>query len=155
MGKSRVRRLREQAKEYGYLKEDGTSGAITPPPYPEALFPDPVDGRSLKISDPHKLLARHHAWIRECLETGWHLVSVFEELPVNGISRSSFYRYLERHKLTRLGKKDRGVILEIIHQPGEALILDWGSTDSPADVNGDGIVAVADLIAVIVEWGPC
>jgi hypothetical protein len=40
------------------------------------------------------------------------------------------------------------------------LIAEWGLTDSPADISGadgtpDGIVNVADLLALIAAWGPC
>ena len=31
----------------------------------------------------------------------------------------------------------------------------WGNAGGPADVNGDGIVNVADLLAVVDAWGPC
>jgi transposase len=86
-----------------------------------------VDGRSLRVSEAYRLLAPHAAWIRERLEAGWHAGTVFEELPeeLKEVSRSSFYRYLERHELNRLGERDR-VVPEIRHAPGEALILDWG-----------------------------
>jgi hypothetical protein len=35
------------------------------------------------------------------------------------------------------------------------VILSWGQTDVPADINGSGVVDVDDLIAVILNWGPC
>lgn len=126
VSKTRIRVLREKAKEYGYLTEEGSGGAVALPPYPMAVFPDPVDKRSLKVSPPHQLLEPHRAWIEDRLRAGWHAVTVFEELPVQGIGRSSFYRYLEGHKLNRLGEEYRGAIPEIIHQPGEALLVDWG-----------------------------
>lgn len=127
VAKRRIRALRERAKVQGYLEEDGQRGPTALPPYPEAIFPDPVDGRSLRVSEAYRLLAPHEAWIRERLEAGWHAVTVFEELPeeLKEVSRSSFYRYLERHALNRLGERDR-VVPEIRHAPGEALILDWG-----------------------------
>jgi transposase len=125
VGKRRIRKLRIRAMEFGYLKEDGGKGSVVLPAYPEALFPDGVDGRSLRLSESHQHLKEHHEWIREHLAAGWHAVTVFEELPVNGIARSSFYRYLDRYELNRLGESYR-VVSEIIHRPGEALILDWG-----------------------------
>jgi transposase len=125
IAKRRIRALRERAKKYGYLEEGGKAGRVGLPPYPEAIFPDPVDGRTLRLSEGHQLLEPHRLWIRERLEAGWHAVTVFEELPVQGVSRSSFYRFLERHKLNRLGESYR-VVPEIRHQPGEALLLDWG-----------------------------
>jgi hypothetical protein len=36
-----------------------------------------------------------------------------------------------------------------------AVIDQWGSNDSPADINGDGIVNVADLLLIIDGWGDC
>lgn len=125
VGKKRVRQLREQAKEYGYLDEGGKAGSVALPAYPEAVFPALVDGRALRLSDSHQLLKPHHEWIKERLEAGWHSVTVWEELPASGVKRSSFYRYLERHALNRLGQSYR-VVPEIVHKPGEALILDWG-----------------------------
>lgn len=125
VSKRRVRRLREQANEYGYLSEQGRKGSVEVAPYPEALFPEPVDGRSLRISEAHELLEQHRSWMEERLTAGWHRVTVFEELPVS-VSRSSFYRYLERSKLNRLGESTRRVVPEIVHRPGEALIVDWG-----------------------------
>lgn len=125
ISRERIRNLREQAKEYGYLRPDGTRGAVSLPPYPEVLFPEPTDGRRMKVSAAHRALTPHRAWIEERLQAGWHSVTVWEELPVQ-VNRSSFYRYLEREKLNRIGETYRRVIPEIIHQPGEALILDWG-----------------------------
>lgn len=132
-GKRRVRMLCKKAKQYGYLKEDGTRGTVALPPYPEPIFPDPADKRSLKASPQDPLLEPHRAWMEERLRAGWHAVTVFEELPVKGIGRSSFYRYLDRYQLNRLGEEDRGVIPEIIHQPGEALLVDWGKLCSVVD----------------------
>jgi len=125
VSKTRVRRLREQAKEYGYLTEEGRQGENKLPCYPETIFPEVADGRTLKLSESHQKLKLEHEWILERLEGGWHAVTVYEELPIPGITRSSFYRYLERYKLNRLGQNYR-VIPEIVHRPGEALILDWG-----------------------------
>jgi hypothetical protein len=36
-----------------------------------------------------------------------------------------------------------------------ALIAGWGGNDPSHDLNGDGIVGVADLLAMIAAWGPC
>ena len=118
--KKRIKRIREQAQRYGYL-----DGGVPLPPYPQALFPDVVDGRTVKVSAPDILLTPHIDWIKERLEVGWHPITVFEEMPVK-ISRSSFYRFLNRHALHDLGRHIRNVIPEIVHQPGEALLLDWG-----------------------------
>jgi transposase len=125
VAKRRIRGVRGKAVEHGYLDADGTPGSVALPAYPEALFPDTVDGRRLRLSESHQVLEPHHDWIREHLQAGWHAVTVFEELPVEGVSRSSFYRFLERHQLNRLGESYR-VVPEIRHAPGEALLLDWG-----------------------------
>ena len=31
----------------------------------------------------------------------------------------------------------------------------WGATSGPEDINGDGIVNVLDLLEVLAAWGPC
>ncbi len=36
-----------------------------------------------------------------------------------------------------------------------AVIDQWGLTNSPADLNEDGIVDVSDLLMVVGNWGPC
>lgn len=119
VGKARIRQVRSQAVEAGYL--DGSPLA----PYPEALFPDPVDGRSTRSSDPDRALAEHKAWITDRLQVGWHAITVFEELPVK-VARSSFYRFLARHELEPRRHRQLHAIPEIIHKPGEALLVDWG-----------------------------
>lgn len=126
VGKSRIRELRVRASGAGYIGPDGGPGSIALPPYPEVIFPDVEDKRRQKTSEGIELLGSCHAWIEERLKAGWHAVTVFEELPVTGVSRSSFYRYMVRHKLNRLGEEYRGAVVEIIHKPGEALLVDWG-----------------------------
>lgn len=126
VGKNRIRDLRRRAVAAGYITTDGRRGEAALPPYPESVFPDPEDRRSLKSSDAIELLDPHRAWLEDRLKAGWHAVTVFEELPVTGVTRSSFYRYLVRHKLNRLGEEYRGAVTEIIHKPGEALLVDWG-----------------------------
>lgn len=132
VGKKRVRTLCERAKEYGYLDKDGKPGQVPLPPYPEAIFPDKVDGRTLKLSDSHRLLKEYRPWIEERLLAGWHAVTVFEELPIKTISRSSFYRYLKGEKLNCISESHR-IVPEIIHKPGEALVVDWGKLRSVID----------------------
>lgn len=121
VGKNRVSHIKEKAREYGYL--DG----ITPiPPFPEAIFPDPVDGRSLKTSEADLQLQGQRQWIEDRLQAGWQPITIFEELPVN-TGRSSFYRFLHRHKLIDIGGNARKALIEeIIYAPAEALIVDWG-----------------------------
>jgi predicted outer membrane repeat protein len=36
-----------------------------------------------------------------------------------------------------------------------AVIAAWGQSDSPADINGDGTVDVADILEIVANWGPC
>lgn len=134
VSKKRVKELRRLAWKYGYLDRGGGPGAVALPAYPEAVFPDRADGRSQKMSEEHLKLDVVRDWIKERLEVGWQPVTVFEELPatLSDVSRSSFYRYLARGGLTRLGKHYR-VIHEIVHEPGEALIVDWGKLCSAID----------------------
>jgi len=36
-----------------------------------------------------------------------------------------------------------------------AVLAAWGQSDVPEDINGDGIVDVLDLLEVLTAWGPC
>ena len=127
VGRNRVSHIREMAREYGYL--DGNTPI---PPYHEALFTDPLDVRSLQKSEADMQLQGQRPWIEDRLQAGWQPISIYEELPARNeflirIGRSSFYRFLHRYKLTSLGEEARRKIVgEIIHTPGEALIIDWG-----------------------------
>lgn len=78
VGKNRVSHIKEKAREYGYL--DGTTPI---PPFPEAIFPDPADGRSLKTSEADLQLQEQRQWIEDRLRAGWQPITIFEELPVN------------------------------------------------------------------------
>lgn len=119
IGDRKVKRIREQAESFGYLTG-------TPlPPFPEAVFPDPVDGRCLKSSEVDGALLQRKDWVQDRLGAGWRPITVFEELDMP-VARASFYRFLHRHGLFSVGKHYRRVIPEIVHQPGEALQLDWG-----------------------------
>lgn len=129
VGKRRVREVREKAIVHGYLSADGKSlGSAVPPLAPLPLFPDPQDGRTLKVSPQEVMLSGRLEWVRERLLAGWSPITIFEELEIQDVGRSSFYRFLDRHSLHDLGKSYRGssLIAPIIHEPGEALILDWG-----------------------------
>lgn len=158
VGKKRVRCLRERAKEYGYLDAKGKPGAAALPPYPEAIFPESIDGRTIQPSEPQQLLALHRPWIAERLQAGWHAVTVFEELPVK-VNRSSFYRYLERENLNKIGVSFR-VVPEIIHRSGEALLLDWGKLRTVIDADGrkrtlwmfTGILGYSRYLMVRLVW---
>jgi len=120
VGKRRVRETLELAARAGYL--DGT---VEVPKYPEALFPDFVDKRSSKHSANWKLLEAQLPWIKERVELGWHAVTILEELKIPA-HRSSFYRFLKKYKLNDKTLKNSRVVPEIVHSPGEALLIDWG-----------------------------
>jgi hypothetical protein len=118
VGKKRIKKVHDLAKALGYL--DGRPL----PPYPESIFDPPAPGVSGPISIPDQVLLEHRQWIKDRLELDWKKVTILEELPVK-VSPSSFYRFMKRHKLHE-GTTILRVIPEIIHAPGESLILDWG-----------------------------
>lgn len=121
MGRSKVAHIREKARTYGYL-----DGSKPIPPYPEPLFPDPVDGRSLQTSESDQKLQKHINCIKDRLEAGWQPVTILEELPEK-VNKSSFYRFLHRHNLYSTGEDNRRKLKnEIIYPSGEALLVDWG-----------------------------
>lgn len=126
-GDRRVRRVRDKAQAYGYL-----TGQVPLPPYPEALFPDPVDGRSERENANDILLLGKRDWLAERLTAGWRPITIFEELGIS-ISRSSFYRFLHRHQMYTLGRSYRRVVPEIVHVAGESLLLDWGKLRDVVD----------------------
>lgn len=132
VSKRRIRFLREKALAQGYLSTEGGPGTVALPPYPAGLFSDTVDRRSDRESQTDKLLEGRKEWIRERLADGWHAVSVYEELKDDQVSRSSFYRYLERHQLGPTDERPR-VLVEIVHRPGEAILLDWGKLRDAVD----------------------
>lgn len=162
VGRERVRSLRAEAVRLGYLAEGGGKGAVALPAYPEAVFPEPEKATPLRPSAAEELLTPIHGWMRERLLSGWHSVTLFEELPVVGVSRSSFYRYLERHKLNHLGERvRRRVVPEIVHRAGEALLLDWGKLrDVPDPTTGRkrtlwmfaGVLGYSRLLLVRLVW---
>lgn len=121
VGAGRLAKVQALAVAHGYL-----SGQALPA-YPQALFADRKDRRSEQRSDVDALLLERKQWIEERLRAGWKAITVFEELKL-AVTRSSFYRFLERHGLDRLSREARlvRVVPEIVHRPGDALILDWG-----------------------------
>jgi hypothetical protein len=127
VGDRRVRRLKFLAEQYGYL-----GGATPLPPYPEALFPDGPDGREGRSSDADRKFLEKKDWMIERLAAGWSPITVYEELGM-AAGRSSFYRFIRRHALQEIGSHVRRVVPEIIHQPAEALILDWGKLRDVVD----------------------
>ena len=119
VGTGRLAKVKALAEAHGYLR------GVPLPPYPELVFPDRVDRREARGSDPDQELQLKKDWILERLHAGWRPITVFEELGIT-VTRSSFYRFLNRHQISSLGKQSRRVVPEIVHSPGEALILDWG-----------------------------
>ena len=98
VGKRRVREVREKAIAHGYLDASGkAAGLVVRPLAPMALFPDPLDGRSLRLSRQDILFTEKLEWIKERLIAGWSPITVFEEIGIQDVGRSSFYRFLDRH----------------------------------------------------------
>ena len=136
VGRARIQKLRGQAKACGYLPPEGRgAGPTALPAYPEAVFPDIADKRGGRQSAEHLKLETIRGWIEGRREAGWDPITIYEELPAEvagEVSRSSFYRYLTRSGITGV-EGDGRVIPEIAHDPGEALILDWGKLCHVAD----------------------
>ena len=104
VGAGRLAKVQALAQAHGYL-----SGQAMPA-YPQALFADRVDRRSEQRSAADAALLARKEWIEERLRAGWKAITVFEELQLT-VTRSSFYRFLERHGLDRLSR-DARVVLE-------------------------------------------
>lgn len=122
VGSGRLAKVIAKAKAAGYL-----GGGKSLPPFPEPLWEDDIDGRAKRESDADLFLQSKIEWIKDCLESGWQPISVFEELGVKPkVSRASFYRFLHRHDIHRLGERVRRVVPEIVSQPGDVLQIDWG-----------------------------
>lgn len=127
MGKERIRKIRKLGDAAGYL-----DGSVPLPPFPETLFRDEIDKRWLKTSTVDSQLLEHLPWIRDRIAADWHAITVFEELPVK-VTRSSFYRFLKRYGLYQKNRRPQRVVPEIVHAPGEALLVDWGKVASVVD----------------------
>lgn len=129
IGSGRLAKVKSLAIEYGYLGK-----GVAMPVFPAQVFPDRIDRRQDKGSDADALLQLRKEIISEQLQAGWRPITVYEELDLS-VTRASFYRFLNRHGLLRIGEKLRRVVPEIIHSPGEALILDWGKLRDYIDPN--------------------
>lgn len=116
----KIAKSKRLAVEAGYL-----DGKVELPPYPEHPFPEMLSSR-LRYSENDLLLLPYIDWIKDRLNTGWHKVTFFEELPIR-IPRAIFYRFLKRHNLYSAdqNRKER-IIPEIFHEPSESLLLGWG-----------------------------
>ena len=120
VGSGRLTKVTALAAAMGYLDK-----SVPIPAYPALLFPDRVDKRAERGSEADEELLRKQDWILERLQAGWQPITIYEELNIP-ITRSSFYRFLHRHEKIQLKIKFKRVIPEIVHLPGEALLLDWG-----------------------------
>ncbi len=122
VSKKRIRRINSMAESLGYLKG-------TPlPPFPEAIFNYSSDLKIGPVSNVDAELLKHLEWIKDRREAGWHLITIFEELPIS-VTKASFYRFINRHKINEDKEKIRcrvKVVSELLYSPGEVLILDWG-----------------------------
>ena len=135
VGKDRVKRVRKKGVQLGYLGEGGrTPGEVSIPPIPENVFPDTPDHRYEKSSEADDVLLGHKEWIKERLIADWSPITIFEELSLKEVGRSSFYRFLHRHDFYRIHKNKLSLVAPIVHTPGEALILDWGKLRDTVDV---------------------
>lgn len=129
VGKRRIRKIHDMAEEFGYLK------GVALPEYPQAIFDYPDKVKNPKVSDVDSQLLQELDWIKDRREAGWHLVTIWEELQTQ-VTKASFYRFVRRHNIDEDKEKVRcriKVISEIIHAPGEALILDWGKLQDVID----------------------
>jgi hypothetical protein len=151
----RVSRFRKLAATYGYLDNS------TPLPlYPEHPFPNEVK-MMVGIGKRDDQILPHMNWIKERLNLGWHKITIHEELPIK-VSRSSFYRFMRRHNLFSLHEvKENRVVPEIFHQPGEALLLDWGLLRTVVDPETGkrkklwafvGVLGYSRLMTVRLVW---
>jgi transposase len=137
-GKGYVIKIRDMALEYGYIEVADAvartfrAGKKTIPEFPIALFPL-QDGRSEKVSETDNLLEPKREWIKERLELSWSPQTIFEELPLS-VPRSNFYRYLHRSKLMSVAPARN--VMELIHEPGECLQIDWGKLFDVVDQYG-------------------
>jgi transposase len=121
ISKKRIKLIRKKAEEYGYLRID----LPTPmPPFPETLFPNEVLEKIFSPSESENILLKQKDFINDRIGAGWSPITVYEELEAK-TSTASFYRFLKKHDLKKYRSHLR-VITEIIHKPGEALLLDWG-----------------------------
>ncbi len=133
-GKGYIIKIRDLGLAHGYLEYVEGSKRVQRasrdlPPYPEVLFPW-RDGRSERVAEADLIIEPKLEWIKSRLEAQWSPQTVFEELSLS-VPRSTFYRYLKRHKLLK-SKTVRSAI-EIIHSPGECLQLDWGKLTDVKD----------------------
>jgi hypothetical protein len=123
VSKKRIRQTYSMAEAKGYF----TGNQL--PSYPEAIFDYELPIKAGPVSEADSELLGQLDWIKNRRKAGWHLITIWEELPIKDITKASFYRFIKRHHIVEDKEKIRcrmKVTSEIIHGPGEALILDWG-----------------------------
>ena len=128
VGKKRIRNLYQMAIREGYISKVNEL-----PPFPAECFQDEkIELLSKIVSDADEILGDHFQWIKDRIDSDWHLLTIYEELPVK-VGRSSYYRFIQRHNLNLKKCKNKSfrVRSEIVHRPGEALLLDWGVESHP------------------------
>ncbi len=104
------------------------NGSVPLPPYPQAIFPDPVDGRSERENVNDVLLGCKEGLVGGEVNSWLASESRFslKKLGV-AVSRSSFYRFLHRQGLYDMGQGESPCGARVIvHRPGESLLLDLG-----------------------------
>ncbi len=122
VSKKRIRKINDMAQAEGYF-----DGGVMPE-YPEAIFSYPAKVINQEISETDTELLKKIEWIKDRREAGWHLITIWEELNIE-VAKASFYRFIKRHRIDEDKEKGRcriKITSEIIHEPAEALILDWG-----------------------------
>jgi transposase len=119
--KKRIRKIAAKARAAGYLN------GIDLPPFPESIFDYQHQANEI-VSEMDRNLLSQIDWIKDRRSVGWSPITIHEELSIK-VPRSTFYRFMQRHNLKTQIESERfrvRVVSEIIHAPGEALILDWG-----------------------------
>jgi hypothetical protein len=84
IGSGRFARVKELAEAHGYLNK-----SVPVPPFPQFLFPDRIDRRCERGSDPDLELQKKKEWILERINAGWKPITVFA-LQFLSVFKSSF-----------------------------------------------------------------
>jgi len=124
ISKKRIKVIRGKAKKYGYIDVEVL---LALPPYPETLFPDDELEKIFPPSESESILLKQKSFIEDRFTAGWTPITIYEEMNFK-TSLASFYRFVKKYKLNE-GRSNRcrmKVVSEIIHKPGDALLLDWG-----------------------------
>lgn len=84
-----------------------------------------------------------------------HYITFLDMLRDEGVSLCAAFSFC-----TSWGKWGSWGSLEYLDQPlAEApkyrALVEWGASDCPNDLNGDGVVGISDVLQMISEWGDC